>query len=439
MTTAAENEILTRVGPGTPMGELMRNFWLPAIASSELKSDGDPLRFKLLGEELIAFRDSQGRVGVMDHRCPHRCASLFFGRNEEGGIRCVYHGWKFDVDGNCTDMANVPAHQDFKHKVHAKAYKSSERNGLIWVYMGDQSKIPDLPPIEVTLAPESEVMIEFLHRDCNWLQGLEGELDTSHLGVLHYGAVKKLDDLDTQQVMNKYAVANRAPEYVIADTDYGFMYAAHRPADEQNTYWRVGQFIFPCWAMAPINPFERNVLARAYVPLDDENTMIVMLHMKRAYLHDRYAENPTLPGSSQRLRFKPNTTDALGRYRLEENIENDYKIDRNLQREGNYTGINGITLQDQAVTESMGRITDRTFEHLAPSDVAVNRMRRQLVKAANTLAKDGSVPKVASNPEILNGVRDGAFMTPNGADWIKAYQESLENVTVRPDMAQAAE
>ena len=169
------------------------------------------------------------------------------------------------------------------------------------------------------------------------------------------------------------------------------LFRSHRPADEQNTYWRVGQFIFPCWAMAPINPFERNVLARAYVPLDDENTMIVMMYMKRAYLHDRYADNPTLPGSSQRLRFRPNTTDALGRYRLEENIENDYKIDRDLQRSGNYTGINGITLQDQAVTESMGRITDRTFEHLAPSDVAVNRMRRQLVRAANSIAKDGAI------------------------------------------------
>ena len=136
MTSMTDSEILTKVGAGTPMGELMRHYWLPALKSSELKADGDPVRLKLLGEQLIAFRDTSGKIGVMDHRCPHRCASLFFGRNEEGGIRCVYHGWKFDTDGNCLDMANVPPHQDFKHKVHAKAYKAAERNGLVWVYMG---------------------------------------------------------------------------------------------------------------------------------------------------------------------------------------------------------------------------------------------------------------------------------------------------------------
>jgi hypothetical protein len=191
--------------------------------------------------------------------------------------------------------------------------------------------------------------------------------------------------------------------------------------------------------MAPINPFERNVLARCYVPIDDDNTMVVMLHMKRAYLHDRYVDRDSLPGSSQKLRFKPNTTDWLGRYRLEESLANDYKIDRDLQRTGNYTGINGITLQDQAVTESMGSITERTFEHLAPSDIAINRMRRQLVKAANTLAKDGTKPALAVNPSLVEGVRGGQFVTPKDADWLKAYHENLEKVTVRADMAQAAE
>ncbi len=439
MTTAAENQILTRVGPGAPMGELMRHYWLPAIASSELKADAEPLRLKLLGEQLIAFRDTSGKVGVMDHRCPHRCASLFFGRNEEGGIRCVYHGWKFDTDGNCLDMANVPPHQDFKHKVHAKAYKTAERNGLIWVYMGDQAKVPELPPIEVTLAPESEVSTQFLHRDCNWLQGLEGELDTSHLGILHYGAVKKADDLRNQIDLNRYAVANRAPEYVFHETDYGYMYAAYRPAEEGSTYWRLGQFLFPFWAMPPINPFERNVLARAYIPLDDENTMIVMLYMHKAYLHDRYARNDKLPGSSQILRYAPNTTDWLGRWRVQENYGNDYMIDRELQRTGNYTGIDGITLQDQCVTESMGRITDRTFEHLAPSDIAINRMRRMLVKAATTLQKDGTLPGNAVDPAVQQGVRGGAFITPNGADWVQSYRTNLQNVTLSATMLQAAE
>src|SRR6266568_5663777 len=166
MTTAIEGRELTQIGPGTVMGELMRQYWIPAAQSSELVRDGAPLRLMLLGEKLIAFRDSAGRVGVMDHRCPHRCASLFLGRNEEGGIRCIYHGWKYDVAGNCIDMASVPPHQDFKHKVKAKAYKSVERNGLLWVYLGTRKEAPPLPEIEATLLPEADVTISFVQREC---------------------------------------------------------------------------------------------------------------------------------------------------------------------------------------------------------------------------------------------------------------------------------
>ena len=151
MLSSKDSEALTRVGPGTPIGELMRQYWIPAAMSSELESDGAPIRLKLLGEKLIAFRDSSGRVGIMDHRCPHRCASLFFGRNEENGLRCVYHGWKFDADGKCVDMPNLPPHQDFKEKVTAKAYHVHERNGLIWTYMGARAKPPPLPAYEAAL------------------------------------------------------------------------------------------------------------------------------------------------------------------------------------------------------------------------------------------------------------------------------------------------
>jgi phthalate 4,5-dioxygenase len=146
MSKATDGHDLTRVGAGTVMGELMRQYWIPAAASSELKPDGDPMRLMVLGEALIAFRDSSGRVGVLDHRCPHRCASLFLGRNEENGIRCVYHGWKFDVDGRCLEMPNVPPPQDFKEKVQAKSYKVREQAGLIWVYMGARA---EPPPISV--------------------------------------------------------------------------------------------------------------------------------------------------------------------------------------------------------------------------------------------------------------------------------------------------
>src|ERR1700726_1982602 len=169
MTSERESRELTQVGPGTVMGDLMRRYWLPAARSSELERDGAPVRLMLLGEKLIAFRDSAGRVGVMDHRCPHRCASLFLGRNEEGGIRCIYHGWKYDVAGNCVDMPSVPPHQDFKDKVKAKAYRTVERAGLVWVYMGARAE-PQLPALEILAVPEDEISVSLIQRDCNYLQ-----------------------------------------------------------------------------------------------------------------------------------------------------------------------------------------------------------------------------------------------------------------------------
>src|SRR6202162_5428854 len=182
MTTASDSVELTRVGPGTVMGQLMREYWIPALLSSEVERGGAPLRLMLLGEKLIAFRDSEGRVGVMDHRCPHRGASLFLGRNEEGGIRCIYHGWKFDVAGNCLDMPSLPAHPGFKHKVKAKAYPAVERAGIIWVYMGPSAKAPPLPGFEVLDVPDDEIAVTFIQRECNYLQAIEGEIDTSHFG-----------------------------------------------------------------------------------------------------------------------------------------------------------------------------------------------------------------------------------------------------------------
>src|ERR1700691_1115716 len=171
MLSREESALLTRVGPGTPMGAMMREYWIPAAMGSELKRNGPPVRLVLLGERLIAWRDSAGRVGVMDHRCPHRCASLWFGRNEEGGLRCVYHGWKYDVEGRCLDQPNVPPHQDFRDKVRAKAYPARERNGVVWVYMGPRAEPPPLPSVEATLAADAQLW--FIQRECNWLQAIE--------------------------------------------------------------------------------------------------------------------------------------------------------------------------------------------------------------------------------------------------------------------------
>ena len=434
MTTHAENEILCRVGPGTAMGGLMRQYWLPALKSSELKADGDPVRFMLLGEKLIAFRDTNGKVGVMDHRCPHRCASLFFGRNEEGGIRCVYHGWKFDTDGKCLEMANVPPHQDFKHKVHAKAYKTAERNGIVYVFMGEAKDAPELPPIEATLVPEEYMTIDFHMRECNWLQCLEGEIDSSHVAWLHYGLFNQTQfDADG---IRKYQVVTRAPEFVTHETDAGFMYGVHRPADEGNLYWRIAHFMFPCWALPPINNIELNFLARAYVPMDDTHTMCVIMMMKGDPYRKEIAK---VPGGSMDLPLLPNTTDWLGRFRVAANLGNDYLIDRDVQRRLSFTGIEGILTQDHAVTESIGPIADRPDEHLAPSDMMITRVRRLLVRAAGAYAESGTLPPSARNPALYRGLRSGQFVAPASQDWLAATRERVASNPLNYSMALAAE
>src|SRR6202040_2892409 len=278
MSKQKDSEDLVRVGSGTVMGKMMRQYWVPAAMSSELERDGAPMRLLLLGEQLIAFRDSSGRVGVIDHRCPHRCASLFLGRNEENGIRCVYHGWKYDAAGNCVDMPNAPPHQDFKRHIKAKAYQVAERNGLVWVYMGERKEAPPLPAIEATLLPESEVTINFVQRECNWMQALEGDIDTSHFGFLHAGAISA--DMLAEDNIFRYTVTNRAPDYHATDTDYGTMYGAHRPAEGGKTYWRFANFMLPFWTQTPQGKFATHLHNRAWVPMDDTHTMFVSLRWK---------------------------------------------------------------------------------------------------------------------------------------------------------------
>ena len=422
------------------MGNLMRQYWMPAAKSSELLADGEPMRFKLLGEELIAFRDSQGRIGIMDHRCPHRCASLFFGRNEEGGIRCVYHGWKFDVDGNCTDMANVPPHQDFKHKVHAKAYKVAERNGLVWVYMGERNVAPPLPLIESTLQPEADLEIDFIQRDCNWLQALEGDIDTSHLGFLHLGAAQKQAYVNGN--IDQNIVANRSPEYIVEDTPFGTTYGAYRPNEDGGTYWRFAHFMFPCWTLPPISVFEANVLARAWVPLDDEHTMFILVAHKEARRRrpsQTFANGKQPAGTATADRYLPRSTDWLGRWKLTANRGNDYLIDREVQRSESYTGIDGIHLQDQAITESMGPITDHTFEHLAPSDIPIARTRRRILAAAQALADKGIVPPGVDTPEDYRLQRGGSFVAASELDWQQAYAQRIAQDVVPRAHKTAAE
>jgi phenylpropionate dioxygenase-like ring-hydroxylating dioxygenase large terminal subunit len=428
MTTAAEGRELTEVGPGTVMGALMRQYWIPAAQSAELVRDGAPVRLMLLGEKLIAFRDSAGRVGVMDHRCPHRCASLFLGRNEQGGIRCVYHGWKYDVAGNCIDMPSVPPHQDFKHKVKAKAYPAVERAGVVWVYMGSAEKMPPLPAFEVLDLPDDEVSVTFIQRDCNYLQALEGEIDTSHFGYLHAGHVGPEDVDESNPVY--HTITSRAPEYHVADTPWGTQYAAYRPAGGDNIYWRFANFLFPFWVQVPAGEFASHVHARGWVPLDDDHTMFCFLRWKRGVSpatqpQPAFKDGRPIGGTSRANNLLPNSTDWLGRFRLAQNESNDWGMDRAAQQSNAiYSGIDGVHLQDQAITESMGPITDHGFEHLAPSDQMITRTRRRLLMAARAL-RDGKVaPPGAEDASVYSG-RSGYFVSNDKGPWQEVYARQL--------------
>ena len=423
----SNSEMMTRVGAGTVMGDLMRRYWLPALATSEVKADGDPVRLMLLGEKLIAFRDSSGRVGVMDHRCPHRCASLFFGRNEEDGMRCVYHGWKFDVEGNCLEMPNVQNGEDIKGKVKAKAYRTMERSGLVWVYMGPQDHVPPPPAMEAALVPDAEVSVRFVQRACNWLQALEGDIDTSHFGFLHAGSAR-LEDFQDDHPM-RHTVTNRAPEYRVSDTDFGTSYGAYREEGDGTMSWRVANFAFPFWTQAPNSDFMTNVGARGWVPMDDTHTMVVMIGWAKspgAYTGVPLKNGKPIPGFAPSIDYLPDTTDWYGRARPRARAGNDYEIDREAQRNNEiFTGIRMVFMQDQAVTESMGPITDHAFEHLVPSDQMVARTRRRLLHAAQALRDHGKPPPGALDPQVMWRARSGSFHTPIDADWERAYEEKL--------------
>ena len=416
MTSPSDSEILTRVGPGTPVGELMRHYWLPALKSSELVADGDPVRFMLLCEKLVAFRDTSGRVGVLDQRCPHRCASLFLGRNEQGGLRCVYHGWKFDVDGNCLDMPNLPPRQQFKDKAQAKAYRTVERNGIVYVYMGAAEQAPPLPNIIATQIPEDQVTVNFVMRACNWLQALEGDIDTSHLDFLHFGSLGTSDFSPSDPT--RFGAMHRDPEYMVDDTELGTFYGAYRPAENGQTYWRIAHFMFPCWTLAPFVAFEHYRVARAWVPLDDTHIMFIMICPNKGV--------GSFPPDKDLL---PNSTDWLGRFRPVHNRDNDYVIDREVQRTQSYTGIETVNRQDQAVTESMGPITDHAWEHLAASDRMLLTVRRRILAAAKALAETGTLPPGSTaDADAYGRMHAGYFLAPETRQWPDVYHQQIEAV-----------
>jgi nitrite reductase/ring-hydroxylating ferredoxin subunit len=444
MLSVAENELICRTGPGTPMGNLMRQYWVPAMLSSELPApDGDPVRVLLLGERLIGFRDSSGQVGLMAHNCPHRGASLFFGRNEEGGLRCVYHGWKFSSDGTCVDMPNEPAESDFKHKVRAAAYPCQERGGVVWTYMGPRSTPPPLPDIEGNMVEGATATA--VQHECNWLQVGEGAIDTSHAGFLHFGSLTAEEY--PEGTFSRYLLVDRSPHYAVVNTDVGVTYGAYRPINEQRNFWRIANFLLPFYTMNPQGLLGAGAQGwQARVPMDDTHMISFGFSGPRRQRPSSPPSDtpsassaPRPPAQSEQPRqLLPNTTDWYGRFRQVSNLENDFFIDRDLQR-GNsgpdgWTGVRGIGRQDQAMTTSMGPIYDRSKEHLGSSDSMVIQVRRRLLSVVRAFAETGATPPGVDDPALYRLRSGSVLLDKDVADWFEATRDLRTAFKEHPEL-----
>ena len=431
MLSQHDNETLTRVGPGTPMGELLREYWIPAMLSTELpEADCPPVRVRLLGEDLVAFRDTNGELGLIDNNCPHRRASLFFGRNEECGLRCVYHGWKFDVNGDCVDMPSEPAESNFKDKVKIKAYKMVERNGMVWAYMGPRAVPPPLPDIEPNMMEESADSNSAGLRECNWVQAMEGDIDTAHLSFLHLGKVS-VDDVQPG-TFDYYNQKDKAPHYKIVETDYGTMYGAYRPAEDDTYYWRIAQFMMPFYTIPPEGRLGQKIGVRCWVPVDDNNTMFMSMSIRNtnSSMARKTTDGQPIVGLGGARGKLPDGTGWLERHRFEANKANDYFIDRDAQKSKSFTGIVGIHIQDQAITESMDPVVDRTRERLGTSDGMIIKTRQRLINAARSLQEGVPAPAV-DNPEVYQ-VRSGGVILHRDVDWLEGTEELRKAFVVHP-------
>jgi phthalate 4,5-dioxygenase len=425
-----ENELITRVGPGTPMGNLMREYWVPAMLSSEVPTpDSDPVRVLLLGEKLIGWRDSNGKVGLTANHCPHRGASLFFGRNEEAGLRCVYHGWKFDTAGNCIDMPNEPAESDFRTKVKAVSYPTQERGGIVWTYMGSRATPPPMPDLEGNMQPNAEQFVRATQLQSNWLQILEGDIDTTHVGFLHYGGLSADDQIPGS--FSEYQLREKTAHFEVIDTEGGAAYGARKPAGSDQVYWRIAQWCFPFYSFTPPGVLGTKKGGNARVPMDDYHTLTFSM------VSGRNTAAQTNSNVNIRGTMQPNTTDWYGRFRPEQELANDFKIDRAAQRQNTgssgYTGISGIAMQDAAMTGSMGPIYDRSKEHLGTTDAMVIRVRRRLIAAVQAHMNHGVVPPGVDDPQAYRVRSGGVFLQPD-ADWVESTRELRQAFIEHPEL-----
>lgn len=417
MLKAEQNEMITRSGPGTPMGALFRRYWIPALLAEELpEPDCPPVRVKLLSERLIAFRDTQGRVGLMDEFCAHRGVSLWFGRNEESGLRCPYHGWKYDVTGQCVEVPSEPQESGFCEKIKLKSYPLVERGGVLWTYMGPPDAQPALPEYEFATVSDKQRFVSKRLQECNYMQAMEGGIDSSHVSFLHRGALNQ-DPLFKGARGNQYNLRDAQPRFEVVESAGGLLIGARRNAEDGKYYWRITQWVMPFFTVIPPRG-DHPIHGHFWVPIDDENCWAWSYDYHPVRALTAAEVQAMKDGQGVHVKYMPGT------YRPLQNKDNDYLIDRQAQKEGrSFSGVDGFAMQDASVQESMGPIQDRTKENLVSTDNGIIMARHRLMKAAQALQKGVEPP---GRDPATHRVRSVSVILPPDVAFKDAARDALK-------------
>jgi len=402
------NELLTQTGPRTPMGDLFRRYWLPALLAAELpENDCPPVRVKLLSERLLAFRDTAGRYGLIDEFCAHRGVSLWFGRNEEHGIRCPYHGWKYDITGQCTEVPSEPEESGFCAKIKLTSYPLVKIGDVLWAYMGPAEHKPPPPEWEFALVSPEQTFTSKRLQECNWLQAMEGGIDSSHVSWLHSGSLKS-DPLFKGAKGNTYNLSDRKPVFEVVESDGGLFIGARRNAEDGRYYWRITPWVMPCFTMIPPRG-DHPVHGHFWIPIDDGNCWAWSYDYHPVRALTSKEREAMEDGQGIHVKYVPGT------YRPLANKDNDYLMDREAQKAGTtYSGIEGIAMQDASLQESMGPIVDRSLENLGTTDKAVIAARRILLNALKGMERDMDPPGLATR---YDGLRAIERIVDGGVAW----------------------
>jgi phthalate 4,5-dioxygenase len=427
MLSKDDNERLTRTGAATPMGKLFRSSWIPALLAEELpENDCAPVRVKLLSENLLAIRDSQGRLGLIDEFCAHRRVSLWYGRNEDSGIRCAYHGWKYGVDGQCVDIPSEPPENGFCARIKLTAYPLIEKGGVLWTYMGPPERQPPPPEWEFATVPKEQSFTSKRLQECNWLQAMEGGIDSSHVSFLHRGNLDS-DPLFKGAKGNQYNLSDSRPVFEVVEAPGGLFIGARRRAEDGRFYWRITPWVMPSFTMVPPRG-DHPIHGHFWIPIDDENCWAWSFdyHPVRALTSTEVQAMED--GKGIHVKYEPGT------YRPLANKDNNYLMDRSAQKSGrSFSGVEGIAMQDASLQESMGPIVDRTKENLASTDNGILMARMSLLDAVQALEEHGVVPP-GVDPQHQR-IRSAAVILSADAHFAEAAREAL---IVRPGVRHAS-